>query len=147
MKKVEAMEEAPLEQATSAGFVHHRFRPKVGALLSKLRPYLIAVAGVAVASAIGAVASGAWGTIALLAFVVVVFSAAWYGGFGPSLFATALSFCVLAYYFLKPIGSLAIEEPVDRVIQSCSSSPAWGWARSSGHCARPTGDSTPSTAR
>jgi PAS domain S-box-containing protein len=43
----------------------------------------------------------------LLFFGAIVFSA-WYGGFGPGLFATALSGVVSAYYFIPPLYSLSL---------------------------------------
>src|SRR5215475_10041825 len=40
-------------------------------------------------------------------FVCAVLVSAWFGGMGPGLLATALSFLSLAYYFVPPTGTLA----------------------------------------
>jgi K+-sensing histidine kinase KdpD len=41
-------------------------------------------------------------------FCAVLLSA-WFGGVGPGLLATALSMLAVAYYFMPPIGSFAVE--------------------------------------
>lgn len=50
----------------------------------------------------------------LLSFTITVMLVAWYGGFGPGLFATILSGVVSSYLFLHPIYSFHIEHPFDR---------------------------------
>src|SRR5690349_16663543 len=45
----------------------------------------------------------------LLAFVGAVLLAAWHGGLGPGLAATALSLLVGSYYFLPPVGEIPLE--------------------------------------
>ncbi|HEY2183757.1 MAG TPA: DUF4118 domain-containing protein, partial [Xanthobacteraceae bacterium] len=42
-------------------------------------------------------------------FICAVILSAWFGGMGPGLFATALSVVAIEYYFVPPIGSLAIK--------------------------------------
>ncbi len=46
-------------------------------------------------------------------FYPAVLVAAWYGGVGPGLFATALSSLATIYWFLPPAGGLAIQDPED----------------------------------
>jgi signal transduction histidine kinase len=74
----------------------------------RIRPYLIAVGGVGIASALTAVLLP-WiePSVSLLFFPVVVASAL-IGGYGPALLSTVLSTVVLAYYFVPPVGSLNI---------------------------------------
>ncbi len=47
-------------------------------------------------------------------FVLAVIVAAWFGGRGPGLFATALGAIAGAYLFLEPVNSFAISKPGDK---------------------------------
>jgi len=51
----------------------------------------------------------------LILFVVAILAAAWYGGLGPGLFATALSVAAGDFFFISPLFSFAVERPSDRV--------------------------------
>ncbi len=48
-------------------------------------------------------------------FYPAVLVAAWYGGVGPGLFATALSSLATVYWFLPPAGGLTLQDPEDVV--------------------------------
>lgn len=50
----------------------------------------------------------------LLVFVIAVAAAAWHGGLGPGLFATALSMAAGVYYFMKPSHSFGLANPAER---------------------------------
>ena len=50
-------------------------------------------------------------------FLAAVTVSAWYGGFRPSLFATALASVVVDYFFIVPVHSLEIS--VDNVVRGC----------------------------
>lgn len=47
----------------------------------------------------------------LLTFVAAVLLAAWYGGLGPGLTATALSLLLGGYFFISPVGGLPLSDP------------------------------------
>ncbi|CAN5755091.1 hypothetical protein BH23GEM5_BH23GEM5_07390 [soil metagenome] len=51
----------------------------------------------------------------LMVFVLAVVVAAWYGGFGPGMLATALSGLASAHFFIEPVRSLWIAETPDQV--------------------------------
>jgi signal transduction histidine kinase len=48
-----------------------------------------------------------------LLFYPAILAAAWYGGFGPGLFAVGLACLEIAYWFLPPVAGLTIENPAD----------------------------------
>jgi PAS domain S-box-containing protein len=50
-----------------------------------------------------------------LQFFPAIMLAAWFGGFGPGLVATALSAMLAVYFFVPPVGSLGIADPTDVV--------------------------------
>jgi signal transduction histidine kinase len=50
-----------------------------------------------------------------LLFFAAVLVAAWYGGLGPGLFATALSAAASAYFFMAPYRDIRVAESVQRV--------------------------------
>jgi PAS domain S-box-containing protein len=53
---------------------------------------------------------------AVLPFTVAVMVAAWYGGFGPGLLATAVSVLVADYFWMIPTGSLWLASGADRLV-------------------------------
>ncbi len=50
-----------------------------------------------------------------LLFTAAVLVAAWFGGLGPGLFATALATLASAFFFMRPWLDLRVEHPVERV--------------------------------
>jgi K+-sensing histidine kinase KdpD len=50
-------------------------------------------------------------------FLAAITISAWYGGFRPSLLATALAALVVDYYFIVPVHSLEIS--VDNIVRTC----------------------------
>src|SRR4051812_8857125 len=50
-----------------------------------------------------------------LLFFAAVLVAAWFGGLGPGLFATALAACASAYFFMAPYRDIRVADPVQRV--------------------------------
>jgi PAS domain S-box-containing protein len=84
---------------------------------AELRRYATAVAATALATVVALALSSALGlrAIGLLAFPIGVLAAAWLGGMGPGIVAAVGSALAVALFFLKPIGSLAIETPKERI--------------------------------
>ncbi len=54
-------------------------------------------------------------SVPFLGLVPAIMLAAWFGGFGPGLLATALSGFVAAYFFLPPVGSFSLNDPADMI--------------------------------
>ena len=54
-------------------------------------------------------------SVPYLQFFPAIMLAAWLGGLGPGLLATALSSALSSYFFLEPIGSFAIAQTADAV--------------------------------
>jgi len=78
--------------------------------------YGVAAAAVIVATAVKAALAPALGNESpFLLFFAAVMVAAWFGGFGPSVFATLASALISAYYFLPPQLSMRIDSYGDRV--------------------------------
>jgi PAS domain S-box-containing protein len=72
-----------------------------------VKSYGIAVVSVAAAAGLRAILDPALGTSApLLPMVLAITFAAWYGGFGPGMLATALSASLGIYFFMEPAGAL-----------------------------------------
>jgi signal transduction histidine kinase/ActR/RegA family two-component response regulator len=83
----------------------------MSALPSKLLRYLVAIMATAVAFAARFLLKSALGDVApLLMFTLSVMVAAWYGGLGPGLLATALSLLLGDYYFIAESAAERIEE-------------------------------------
>src|SRR4051812_24962789 len=73
------------------------------------RRYLLAVAGVALATATRLVLHPLLGDrFPFLASFVAVVLAAWYGGFGPALLAVGLSWLAMDRFLLEPRGPVAV---------------------------------------
>ena len=82
-----------------------------------LKHYLIALIGVVSAAALRfALGSELGGSIPVLMFTVPVMIAAFYGGFGPAMFATVASSLISAYLFLPPYYSFRVEGNANAVI-------------------------------
>jgi PAS domain S-box-containing protein len=78
-------------------------------LRSSSRGYLIAVAGVALATAARVALDPLLGdSFPFLAFFVAIFLAAWYGGFGSTALAVCLSWLALDRFLLAPHGRVPI---------------------------------------
>jgi PAS domain S-box-containing protein len=71
--------------------------------ISKLRPYAAAMLAIVAATIVGALLGKRFDTSVLFAtyFAAVTF-AAWYGGFGPGLFATGLAYVAANWFFVPP---------------------------------------------
>jgi PAS domain S-box-containing protein len=82
-----------------------------------LHRYAMASAVTVLATAVALTLSTGLGlrAIGLLAFPLGVLAAAWLGGMGPGILAAVASAGVTALLFLKPIGSLAVETPLERI--------------------------------
>jgi PAS domain S-box-containing protein len=90
---------------------------EVKSLAHALRMYAMASAVTILATAVALSLSSGLGlrAVGLLAFPMAVLAAAWLGGMGPGVFAAIGSAGVVALCFLKPIGSLAVASPMERV--------------------------------
>jgi signal transduction histidine kinase/ActR/RegA family two-component response regulator len=83
----------------------------MSALHSKSSRYFVAIAAIAVAFAARFLLEPALGNVApLLVFTLSVMVAAWYGGLGPGLLATALSLLLGDYFFIAESAAERIEE-------------------------------------
>ena len=81
---------------------------------SLLRRYGVAVAAVAVTVAIRFIADPAFaGRAGFVAFILPVAFAAWAGGLGPGLLATAISLCIVFIAFIAPTWTLQVETIAD----------------------------------
>lgn len=81
---------------------------------SLLRRYGVAVAVVAVTVAIRLIADPAFaGRAEFVAFILPVAFAAWAGGLGPGLLATAISLCIVFIAFIAPTWTLQVETIAD----------------------------------
>jgi PAS domain S-box-containing protein len=54
-------------------------------------------------------------SVPYLQFFPAIMLAAWFGGLGPGLLATALSSALAAYFFLEPLGSIQVHSTADLV--------------------------------
>jgi two-component system CheB/CheR fusion protein len=79
--------------------------------------YGFALAATLLATAVALTLTGPLGLqgIGLLAFPLGVLAAAWLGGMGPGIFSAIGTALAVAIFFAKPIGSLAIESPRERI--------------------------------
>jgi signal transduction histidine kinase/CheY-like chemotaxis protein len=86
-------------------------------LATRAVPYLLALLGVLVATAVryqlGPVLGG---TIPVVMYTVPVILVALYGGFGPGIFATLCSAMISDYLFVEPVGRLALQTPASLVV-------------------------------
>jgi PAS domain S-box-containing protein len=82
-----------------------------------LRRYVYAVVSTFIATSVAATLTGPLGLpgVGLLAFPIGVLTVSWFCGMGPGIVAAIGDAVALAVFFLKPIGSLAVETPRDRV--------------------------------
>src|SRR5262252_7641692 len=86
------------------------------ALSSKSSRYFVAIAATAVAFIARFMLEPALGDIAqFLLFTLSVVAAAWHGGLGPGLLATALSAFLVDYFFIEPLYSLQAENYAERI--------------------------------
>src|SRR4051794_13709162 len=73
--------------------------------------YFVAIVSVVVAT-LGQLLIGLTSNqVAFLLYFAAISFAAWYGGLGPGLLATALSALAAILFFLPPYGTLAITDP------------------------------------
>jgi signal transduction histidine kinase/CheY-like chemotaxis protein len=88
----------------------------MSALPSKSLRYFVAIAATAVAFTARFMLEPALGDIAqFLLFTLSVVVAAWHGGLGPGLLATALSMFLVEYFFIEPFYSLHAKNPAERI--------------------------------
>jgi signal transduction histidine kinase len=81
----------------------------MSAISSRSLRYFVAIAATAVVFTARFLLSSALGDVApLLMFTLSVMVAAWYGGLGPGLLATALGALLGAYFFIEPLYSFRI---------------------------------------
>jgi signal transduction histidine kinase/CheY-like chemotaxis protein len=81
----------------------------MSALHSKSSQYFVAIAATAIVLTARFLLNSALGDVApLLMFTLSVMVAAWYGGLGPGLLATALGALLGAYFFIEPFYSFSI---------------------------------------
>jgi PAS domain S-box-containing protein len=82
-----------------------------------LRRYAYAITASLLAIAVALALSGPLGlqSIGLLAFPLGVLAAAWLGGMGPGIVSALVVAVAIAFFFAKPVGSLAIESPRERI--------------------------------
>jgi len=59
-------------------------------------------------------------TYPYITFVIAVVGSAWYGGWGPGLFATALSMASSEWFFVPPRHTFQIDNPADAVGPACA---------------------------
>ena len=73
-------------------------------------PYLLAALAIVVASVVGHLLTPALtSNVLYVTYFAAIAIAAWYGGFGPALFATALSYLVANLYFITPQRAFALD--------------------------------------
>src|SRR5215475_14134385 len=90
----------------------------MSALPSKSSQYFVAIAATAVAFTARFVLEPALGDVApLLVFTLSVVVAAWYGGLGPGLLATALGALLGIYFFIEPLYSFHAKNFAERIEQ------------------------------
>ncbi len=90
----------------------------MSALPSKSSQYFVAIAATAVAFTARFLLEPVLGDVApLLVFTLSVVVAAWYGGLGPGLLATALSALLGIYFFIEPIYSFYAKNFAERIEQ------------------------------
>jgi PAS domain S-box-containing protein len=79
--------------------------------------YAYALAATLLATALALAFSGPLGLegVGLLAFPMGVLAAAWLGGMGPGILSALGAAVAIAIFFAKPVGSLAIESPKERI--------------------------------
>jgi PAS domain S-box-containing protein len=79
--------------------------------------YTLALSMAAFATSVALTVSNGMGlrAIGLLAFPLAVLVAAWFGGTGPGIIVAIASSCAVAFFFLTPIGSLAVQELPERI--------------------------------
>src|SRR5262247_3180890 len=88
----------------------------MSALPSKSLRYFVAIAATAVAFTARFMLEPALGDIAqFLLFTLSVVVAAWHGGLGPGLLATALSAFLVEYFFIEPLYSFQAKNPAERI--------------------------------
>jgi signal transduction histidine kinase len=88
----------------------------MSALPYKSLRYFVAIAATAVAFTARFMLEPALGDIAqFLLFTLSVVVAAWHGGLGPGLFATALSAFLVEYFFIEPLYSFHAKNPAERI--------------------------------
>jgi signal transduction histidine kinase/CheY-like chemotaxis protein len=88
----------------------------MSALHSKSLRYFVAIAATAVAFTVRFMLEPALGDIAqFLLFTLSVVVAAWHGGLGPGLLATALSAFLVEYFFIEPLYSFHAKNPAERI--------------------------------
>jgi PAS domain S-box-containing protein len=80
----------------------------------QLRPYAMAVGGVAVAFALALLARQELDRVVIPLFLAAISMAVWYGGNGPGILSIALSGAVVAYFFTEPLYSFEIQA-ADRI--------------------------------
>src|SRR5712692_5130161 len=87
---------------------------KASAILS----YSVAVLSVAAALVAGVLFNAFMQTDPFVTlFLCAIMFAAWFGGVGPGLLATALSILAFAYYFAPPINSVGVEfKDIPRIV-------------------------------
>ena len=94
-----------------------------GRRLSPLTGYGIAVAAAAAATLLRVALDPTWGAkLPLILFYPAIMVAAWLGGFGPGFVTTLLCAAAADYFWMAPVGSLALEDVGDFVGLSSSSS-------------------------
>jgi signal transduction histidine kinase/CheY-like chemotaxis protein len=83
---------------------------------SKASQYFVAIGATAVVFTVRFLLSSDLGDVApLLMFTLSVMVAAWYGGLGPGLLATALGALLGAYFFIEPLYSFRIYSSAERI--------------------------------
>ncbi|HEX8793560.1 MAG TPA: DUF4118 domain-containing protein [Polyangiaceae bacterium] len=83
-----------------------------------LRRYGLAVALTALATALALTLTLGVSvpSVGLLAFPMVVLASAWFEGMGPGIVSAILSALAVAFFFMKPVGSLTVEAPAERIV-------------------------------
>ena len=101
----------------SRSFPGYRIKDRyMSALHSKSSRYILALAVTAVALTARFMLESALGDVApLLMFTLSVVLAAWYGGLGPGLLATALGALLGNYFFIEPLYSFQIYDVAERI--------------------------------
>src|SRR5215470_14546766 len=88
----------------------------MSALRTKLSRYFIALATVAVAFTARFMLEPVLGDVAqLMLFCLSVVMAAWHGGLGPGLLATAVSALLAEYFFIEPLYSFHAKNFAERI--------------------------------
>jgi K+-sensing histidine kinase KdpD len=88
----------------------------MSALPSKTSQYFVAIAVTAVVFTARFLLNSDLGDVApLLIFTLSVMVAAWYGGLGPGLLATALGALLGDYFFIEPLYSFHINSGAERI--------------------------------